>query len=107
MVVAEGSDHPALSRNGITLTDMNFISPQLQHTYKPGFIGVSVWARVRYRQPLARAKLVREEIGKTKKETWKLVFDEPVRFVAPGQSAVFYAEDGEMLGGGVIIDKMA
>jgi tRNA U34 2-thiouridine synthase MnmA/TrmU len=34
---------------------------------------------------------------------FELVFDEPVRAVAPGQAAVLYALDGrEVLGGGTI-----
>ena len=33
---------------------------------------------------------------------WKAVFDEPVRAAAPGQSAVWYDEEGCILGGGII-----
>jgi tRNA-specific 2-thiouridylase len=32
----------------------------------------------------------------------KVVFDEPVRAVAPGQAAVFYDEGGLVIGGGEI-----
>jgi len=32
-----------------------------------------------------------------------VILDKPVRGIAPGQSAVFYSEDGECLGGGVIL----
>ena len=32
----------------------------------------------------------------------KIVFEEPVRAAAPGQSAVFYDEEGCVIGGGVI-----
>ncbi|MDZ4231425.1 MAG: tRNA methyl transferase PRC-barrel domain-containing protein, partial [Patescibacteria group bacterium] len=56
-----------------------------------------VYARVRYRQPLAEASF--EKVG----EGCRLVFKEPVRFVAPGQSAVLYNRKGHLLGGGVIL----
>ena len=56
-----------------------------------------VYARLRYRQPLSKASLV-----KSSKGSLELVFDRPQKFVAPGQSAVFYSPGGEMLGGGVI-----
>ena len=36
----------------------------------------------------------------------KVKFDEPVRFAAPGQSAVFYDEKGYIIGGGIIIESI-
>jgi tRNA-specific 2-thiouridylase len=59
----------------------------------------NVRARVRYRQSLQNAR-----ISQNKSEC-KLIFTQPVKFVAPGQSAVFYNTRGKMLGGGVILDK--
>jgi tRNA-specific 2-thiouridylase len=53
---------------------------------------------VRYRQPLSDATLSRLKNG-----NYKLAFSKPQKFVAEGQSAVFYTADGEMLGGGVIL----
>ena len=58
---------------------------------------MTVFARVRYRQPLAKADLFVRTHGKA-----KLVFNKPQKFIAPGQSAVFYNKNGVMLGGGVI-----
>lgn len=54
-------------------------------------------ARVRYRQPLFPAQL-----QLTASHVVRLKFKEPVKFVAKGQSAVFYSKSKEMLGGGVI-----
>ena len=84
ITVAEGSDHEDLFRDQIELIDIHFIkeSPQQKE----------VLARLRYRQPLFKAQL----------EDNKLIFSEPQKFIAPGQSAVFYDAQGQMLGGGVI-----
>ena len=35
-----------------------------------------------------------------------MTFDEPVRFAAPGQSAVFYDENACVIGGGIISDVL-
>lgn len=91
LVVAEGSDNSALYRKEVFLSDVNLSIPQTLLA-KP----LSVFARVRYRQPLFAAVLVREKGG------WRLDFKKPQKFVAPGQSAVVYTTKGEMLGGGVI-----
>lgn len=57
--------------------------------------------KVRYRHPgqSAAAEMTGED-------TVSIRFDEPVRSAAPGQSAVFYDDDGCLLGGGVISDVL-
>ncbi|MEK7094456.1 MAG: aminomethyltransferase beta-barrel domain-containing protein, partial [Patescibacteria group bacterium] len=45
----------------------------------------------------------REPAGGEEKGKISLVFDQPQKFVAPGQSAVFYSKKGDVLGGGVIL----
>jgi len=52
--------------------------------------------RIRYRQPLQDATLLMREGGLF------ILFDVPQRGITPGQFAVWYAPDGEMLGSGVI-----
>ena len=90
LIVAEGDDNPALFKKEMNLRQVNTVERIMDN-------GESiVYARVRYRQPLAKARLEKE--GKD----FKIVFDDPVKFVAPGQSAVFYSKKGELLGGGVI-----
>ena len=64
-------------------------------------------ARIRYRQPLQKARIMNYESGiknKTIIHNSKFIiqFKEPQRAVTPGQSAVFYNKRGEMLGGGII-----
>ncbi|MBI5220558.1 MAG: tRNA 2-thiouridine(34) synthase MnmA [Candidatus Liptonbacteria bacterium] len=103
ITVAEGQDNPALFRREIVLRDVNFI-----HPYPYSIVlknnRIRILARVRYRQPLARAELAPSNLPLTRggTEGFRIVFDQPQKFVAPGQSAVFYSRKGELLGGGVI-----
>ena len=91
ITVVQGSGDSKLYCKKIGIADINFInSGDKRFALSP----LPVLARVRYRQPLSRAVLA----GNI------LTFEKPQKFVAPGQSAVFYSEKGEMLGGGVIID---
>jgi len=110
VVVAKGSDNPALYRKNIQLTGVNFFDPShsnVLENIRMRIFGLKVLARVRYRQPLAQARLVKN--AKLKDEGYELVFDKPVKFVAPGQSAVIYSAESkgmpagkQVLGGGVI-----
>ena len=98
VVVAEGDEHPALYRKEIVLTSVNFLGQKSEiRNQKP------VFARVRYRQPLAKAALWKDQKSKIKDSKYKLIFDQPQKFVASGQSAVFYDKSNVMLGGGVIV----
>ncbi|MDD4931009.1 MAG: tRNA 2-thiouridine(34) synthase MnmA [Candidatus Colwellbacteria bacterium] len=90
LLVAEGDNHPALFTRNISLKDVSLCSGKKS-------LSLEVLARVRYRQPLAKADISAYG-GKG-----NIVFDEALKFVAPGQSVVFYSMEGEMLGGGVII----
>ena len=93
LVVAEGDENPALYKKEIELSNVNFINPISVSKFP-----FAVYARVRYRQPLAEAKF-----HKPQTTNYKLIFAKPQKFVAPGQSAVFYKKNGEMLGGGIIL----
>ncbi len=92
ITVAVGDKDPLLYSKEVCLTAVNFIRPIIQRSLS----AIRVKARVRYRQPLCGAKLIKDG------SRWKLGFMKPVRYVAAGQSAVFYNTKGEMLGGGVI-----
>ena len=102
IIVAEGKDEKSLFKKEVELTDVNFINPKthflipLIRTNK-GYKEMKVLAQVRYRQPLFSALFIIHN------SLFKLVFEKPQRFVASGQSAVFYSENDEMLGGGVIV----
>ena len=57
-----------------------------------GGLPEKILARIRYRQPLEPCRI----------ENSKVIFDSPQRGVAPGQSIVFYSNEGLILGGGII-----
>ena len=93
--VGEGQDHPGLYRKAL------YIRPEEIHWIRPDLaLPVSgelhCQVRIRYRQPLQEAKLVHRPDG------LYILFNEPQRGITPGQFAVWYAADGEMLGSGVI-----
>ncbi|MDP1706857.1 MAG: tRNA 2-thiouridine(34) synthase MnmA [bacterium] len=101
LIVAEDEENSALYRKEVELETVNFIDPALPSLIRANG-GIRVLARVRYRQPLTRGFLSRSI---STRSGFRLVFDNPQKFVAAGQSAVFYSPIGslEMLGGGVII----
>ena len=80
----------------IICKDLNFMS--ISEPEKGEEVRCQV--KVRYRHSGQYASL-----EKMDEERFMVSFDEPVRFAAPGQSAVFYDEMGCLLGGG-IIDKV-
>jgi tRNA-specific 2-thiouridylase len=97
VIVAEGDENPALYKKEVVLTSVHSADPLLANLRKLASKGAPVFARVRYRQPLAKAKLFLGSRGRA-----KLIFEHAQKFVAPGQSAVWYSKNGELLGGGII-----
>ena len=93
--VGEGENHPGLLRGCLR------IAPDEIHWIRPSEamqVGENrrYRVRIRYRQPLQDATLLMRENGLF------IRFDELQRSITPGQFAVWYAPDGEMLGSGVI-----
>ncbi|MEK9194689.1 MAG: tRNA 2-thiouridine(34) synthase MnmA, partial [Patescibacteria group bacterium] len=118
VTVARGEENPALYRQELELTNINVINPDVEDRLirankRIVENGIKILARVRYRQPLAKAELTFSNSRELENGKMRLIFDEPQKFVASGQSAVFYLPsealtkegDGklEMFGGGVII----
>jgi tRNA-specific 2-thiouridylase len=98
LVIAEGEDK-ALYKKEVELTDVNFINKDYFSDSHGG--AKKVFVRVRYRQPLFEAILI-EKMNESGIMGYFIVFDKPQKFIAKGQSAVFYSKKGEMLGGGII-----
>ena len=93
IIVAQGDTNIELYKKEVDLININFIPDFID----PGLKGQAIFARARYRQPLFKAEII---ISGT--ENYKVVFEKPQKFVAPGQSAVIYGKGGQMIGGGVI-----
>lgn len=95
--VGEGQSHPGLYRKALKIESrqIHWIRPDLE--MKPGESRDAL-VRIRYRQPLQKARLFRLDTG------MYILFDRPQRGITPGQFAVWYAADGcgEMTGSGVI-----
>jgi tRNA-specific 2-thiouridylase len=92
--VGEGHTHKGLSRSCIRIApqDIHWIRTDLE--MKDGDIR-RYSVRVRYRQPLQDAWLVKRQNGLF------ILFDMPQRGISSGQFAAWYSPDGEMLGSGV------
>lgn len=93
--VGQGHRHPGLSRSclRIPIEDLHWIRPDLE--LKSGDM-CRMRVRIRYRQPLQNATLL------MRKSALYILFDSPQRGITPGQFAVWYAADDEMIGSGVI-----
>lgn len=98
LIVVQG-EHPLLYSDELDATSASWIGQP------PGALrGVkllSLRAKVRYRQPDQECRVACSADG-----TLRVVFDEPQRAVAPGQSVVFYQRE-RCLGGAVIAQARA
>ena len=90
LVVAQGSDHPALFSHGLIVENMHWIHSDYQQNLSIG------QAKIRYRQSPQSCAITQLD-----DRQWRLQFNQPQRAVTPGQYAVIY-RDNVCLGGGVI-----
>ena len=92
--VGEGEDHPGLLRKGLSIAKSDIHWLREDQVLSSGE-SVQLDMRIRYRQPLFKAKLLQT------KEQLEVVFEEPQKAVTPGQFAAWYQGE-ELLGSGVI-----
>lgn len=90
LIVTNQEDDPGIFYTKMKVEDVNWIAE------KPKF-PLETNVKIRYRHPLVRAIIKKENEGVLEVE-----FFEPQKVVTPGQSAVFYSDQGEVLGGGII-----
>jgi len=94
LYVGEGQNHPGLYRKAL------FINKDEIHWVRKDLVlplnsTIEYDVRIRYRQPLQKAKLAMQPEG------LYIIFDEPQRGITAGQFAAWYAGD-ELIGSGVI-----
>ena len=94
LYVGEGQSHPGLYRKGLLVRkdEIHWVRPDLAMADGESR---EYLARIRYRQPLQKAKLFR------RKEGIYIIFNKLQRGIAPGQFAAWYDGD-EVIGSGVI-----
>lgn len=92
--VGQGQEHPGLFRNALFIPkdEIHWIRTDLA---LPKNESMDFLLRIRYRQPLQKAKIHMKEDGLF------IVFELPQRGITPGQFAAWYIKD-ELVGSGVI-----
>lgn len=94
LVVAPGTD-PALEKNVLYAQDLHWLDGKIKS------LPFSCQARIRYHQELANVHMDFESQNPSLDGKLRIEFDEPQRFVAPGQFVVFYDKD-QVLGSAII-----
>jgi len=90
LLVAQGHNHPALFAQGLNAQSLHWI------TANPGEASFRCTARTRHRQQDEPCIVQLHD-----DDSCRVIFDQPMRAIAPGQYVVFYDEE-ICLGGGVI-----
>ena len=91
--VVQGAEHPLLYSDGCYVDDIHWINDFTEETF-------DCYVQIRYQSPAIKAQVAKAKKG------YKIIFEEQVLAVTPGQSAVIY-KDNECLGGSVIRDRIS
>ena len=91
--VVQGGEHPLLYSDGCYVDDIHWINDFTEETF-------DCYVQIRYQSPAIKAQVTKAKKG------YKIIFEEQVLAVTPGQSAVIY-KDNECLGGSVIRDRIS
>ena len=91
----QGDDHPALNRWALKIEQKAINWIQFPEWAQEQEFEVEIDARIRYRQPLQKAKLIK------KNNQFYMLFNKLQRGITPGQFAAWYIGE-ELIGSGVI-----
>ena len=91
--VVQGAEHPLLYSDGCYVDDIHWINDFTEETF-------DCHVQIRYQSPAIKAQVTKAKKG------YKIIFEEQVLAVTPGQSAVIY-RDNECLGGSIIRDRIS
>lgn len=97
LIVTNDENDPAIHKKTMTVEIKNWI------VSKPKF-PLKINVKIRYRHPLVRAIIKRQVKSGKGQVIIEVEFKEPQKAVTPGQSAVFYTDKKEVIGGGTIIN---
>ena len=108
LIVTNNEDDPAICKKTMLVEMKNWIAEEPK-------MPLEINVKIRYRHSLVRGIIYpvksskagisqSEIISRGKKPVYVVEFKEPQKAVTPGQSAVFYADSNEVLGGGVILN---
>jgi tRNA-specific 2-thiouridylase len=102
LIIANKSSDRNLFQKKMLVKKINWIN-------KPAKLPLIAGIRIRYGHPAARGIIesrmdsrMNTNLKSNSRECYIIEFKEPQRAIASGQSAVFYGEKGEVLGGGII-----
>lgn len=97
LIIVGETDDPRLYKTGIIVSDINWIAGRdAMHCISTS---QNISAQIRYRQSPVGVEHIQPL--QTDRGKLRIVFQQPIRAVASGQSIVFYRKDS-MLGGGII-----
>ena len=91
----QGDDHPALNRWALKIAKNAINWIQFPEWAQEPEFEVEISARIRYRQPLQKAKLIKRN------DQFYMLFTKLQRGITPGQFAAWYIDE-ELIGSGVI-----
>ena len=101
--VVVGKEEDLYSKE-LRATDINWIIKEVKENIENGK-EIECYAKIRYRAKEAKAIIKKVITKNTEMSNYEIVsnFVEPQRAITPGQSVVFYDDEGIVLGGGTIM----